>query len=625
MKNLNKTLKQIFEHKYLVPLYQRNYAWEADEISQLLQDLYENFKKAKSSQRSGQFTLNYFIGSLVVLKRRDNYFEVIDGQQRLTTLSILLKILKIAEQPTLFYESRPEVEAFFDAFYHSGETKDITTNHNISHLINAVDLIKESIINPDEREEKTLSDIEDKHGFRNFIANNVILVKVEIPQDTDVAAYFEIMNNRGEQLQKHEILKSHMLETIKLDDKYLEDQQNEFSKIWNACSQMDINIQKLFKVETRKDFFGDEYDTYERPPFKSDKSSDDDKFFSIDQALTEHTVDTTKDGLFDDVDDSGDDQSIIDFPNFLMHVFKLKYGTYKDKDGREWEIPLNEKDLILVYEGLKDRIIAMDFIDELLYYRTVFDRYILKSSFDDLEEDNYRWSLNRPHKYEYLKDDKSRTSLKYRNSFDEQERLIKSQSLLQVTFRNRKYKNWLQHLMGIFKDRNLFHINISLYQKAIDQLILNYFVENIKDSDHNKGVKVPHFLFNFIDYLYWQNGEMNSGHPKFNFNFKYRNSVEHHLPQSFIEKNNEYHGNLDNLGNLCLVSKSSNSRMNNESPVGKAEINSKFYRNNLPPKQKVMYDLTNTDKAWGVDQIQRHAKEVADLLSNGLNILFSPV
>ena len=82
MKKLDKTISEVWEDKYVVPLYQRNFAWTEKEINLLLQDVYDSFKKAPDS--------NYYIGSLVVLRRQDGTLEVIDGQQRLTTVTLLL-------------------------------------------------------------------------------------------------------------------------------------------------------------------------------------------------------------------------------------------------------------------------------------------------------------------------------------------------------------------------------------------------------------------------------------------------------------------------------------------------------------------------------------------------------
>ena len=86
-------------------------------------------------------------------------------------------------------------------------------------------------------------------------------------------------------------------------------------------------------------------------------------------------------------------------------------------------------------------------------------------------------------------------------------------------------------------------------------------------------------------------------------------------------KNEINEGLLDNLGNLCLVSKSSNSKMNNEHPTGKAAIDGKYYKTNLPPKQKVIYDLTNYKKQWGNEEILNHRIEIADLLDKRKEIL----
>ena len=72
--------------KYIIPIYQRNYAWEDKEISLLIQDLGNACQKAKD---------NYYIGSLVVYKRENGDFEVIDGQQRLTTLTLIMYQLNL--------------------------------------------------------------------------------------------------------------------------------------------------------------------------------------------------------------------------------------------------------------------------------------------------------------------------------------------------------------------------------------------------------------------------------------------------------------------------------------------------------------------------------------------------
>jgi len=81
--------------QYVIPLYQRAFAWEDKEITQLIEDI-RDFKED-----------NYYIGSLIVSKREnDNRYEVIDGQQRLTALFLLLNSLDIKVENILSFACR---------------------------------------------------------------------------------------------------------------------------------------------------------------------------------------------------------------------------------------------------------------------------------------------------------------------------------------------------------------------------------------------------------------------------------------------------------------------------------------------------------------------------------------
>ncbi len=83
-KNLN--VSGVFKNFYLVPDYQREYVWEEKHVTQLLEDICEEFSNDRKSE--------YFIGSIVVCENDDKRYEVIDGQQRLTTLFVALSALK---------------------------------------------------------------------------------------------------------------------------------------------------------------------------------------------------------------------------------------------------------------------------------------------------------------------------------------------------------------------------------------------------------------------------------------------------------------------------------------------------------------------------------------------------
>ena len=70
---------------YEIPIYQRNYAWEQDEITTLIQDVFDKYTNNPNA--------NYYIGTLVSYKKADNVYEIIDGQQRLTTIRIILGVM----------------------------------------------------------------------------------------------------------------------------------------------------------------------------------------------------------------------------------------------------------------------------------------------------------------------------------------------------------------------------------------------------------------------------------------------------------------------------------------------------------------------------------------------------
>ncbi|HDR1474494.1 TPA: DUF262 domain-containing protein, partial [Pasteurella multocida] len=70
-----------------------------------------------------------------------------------------------------------------------------------------------------------------------------------VPPETDLNHYFEIMNNRGEQLEKHEVLKANLMSVLNPDD------QNVFATIWDACSDMNRYAVASFKKEDRDKLF----------------------------------------------------------------------------------------------------------------------------------------------------------------------------------------------------------------------------------------------------------------------------------------------------------------------------------------------------------------------------------
>ncbi|MCL2932611.1 MAG: DUF262 domain-containing HNH endonuclease family protein [Trichodesmium sp. MAG_R03] len=79
------TLEKLFDEFYIIPDYQREYVWEQKEVNEFIQDIYEQF-----SQQIQNSYPEYFIGSIIVCGRGEKCYEVIDGQQRITTAYLVL-------------------------------------------------------------------------------------------------------------------------------------------------------------------------------------------------------------------------------------------------------------------------------------------------------------------------------------------------------------------------------------------------------------------------------------------------------------------------------------------------------------------------------------------------------
>lgn len=645
------SVEKIFKDKYVIPLYQRNFAWGEEQISRLLQDIYESMNAGDE---------HFYIGSLIVLQRGNGEYEVIDGQQRLTMLSILSAILDTGIQLSLRYDSRPEVEDFFRAL-NNGEMPKNKNECAISHFFEAIDLVWSTQLDVEKSVSVTLMSDDVREKMVEYIKHHVCIVREIMPVDTDVAAYFEIMNNRGEQLQEHEIVKGLLLG--KLHEEGNDEYSLVCSNIWDACSQMEVRVQKSFKATTRKILFGENYDSfgligmsYDNDYGANNKSilnrlisqSKGVESFSLEEIIACRKNMEQVEYTIAKQEESPNEESIIDFPNFLMHIFRLYYNQeYKrcfTNNEEDRDIPLNDKYLLKVYNIIKHEIKPLDFFMRLLYCRMIFDKYLVKSNITD-DDEKREWVLLKP--YCYL-DEKRNASLRYVQTFKEshgekiQEAVVRAISCLQVSFRAKPYKNFLQTILSWFVSEDPT-IVADVYLKKLHGLMLSEFARTstayigvAEFDERHQGTSVPHFLFNFMDYLYWWmktinyridwqdtkpdvvesiKGEMELIR-KTDFRFLNRNSIEHHYPQKRQEEL-ESEGvslfDLNCLGNLVLISKSANSRLSDKNPSDKVALYSE--RVDLPPTRQIIYNITR-ENGWGKIQIRTHLECVENILAH---------
>lgn len=641
------TIEQLLsqEDHYLIPVYQRNYAWGGVEIGQLVQDLYKAFEQDKDKA--------YYLGTLVVHHRADGRYEVIDGQQRLTTLHILNKCLSKfdgrltlseiqwdAEQTNLDFESRPDSKAQID-----NPAMAIKTDSGIADGFEAM---WQALINLKNLEDANLKDRELIDQFKNFINKQVKICRTIVPKDTDLNHYFEIMNTRGEQLEKHEIIKAQLMG--KLDQK----DQKAFATIWDACSDMSRFAVSGLPTVIRAEFFVDELPNRLEQDFDLGKFKDllikkEVKDLGASNLEGKLIIDIIKTPIEKpkDVDnaDDGQYQSVIDFPNFLLHVLKMLEA---DKE----KISLDDESLLTAFEHLTDANAIKQFVMDLLKCRLLFDYYVIKQDNRKANDGtDVKWAILQPELSDnsiYAKNtfqiDKNRVS-EYNNEY-----LVMVQAMLHVSHPSRIYKTWLQDVLAyLWKNRT------QTKDKDFDKKFLNklhclaydyYYYQ--KQQGKLSYPDVSYFMLNYVDYCLWyewkeagqnkdkrdeffkkyapnQNSSAEELKKAFDkFVFMHRSSIEHcypRNPEDDAKKVDERQlDKLNQLGNLCLVSHSENSRLSNLMPEAKrgkviARLNSGRSTQSLSQLIMLMH------KTWDISAIKEYTGKLERLIKEQIEAI----
>ena len=633
---------------YVIPMYQRNYAWEEGEITQLIQDIIDYLPAGR----------NYYIGTLVVFERPERHednrtiFETIDGQQRLTTLSLLASYLKNEtncdvkwyEKLTIDFDSRKHSSQTFSAIF-KGQFKDdpseILGQQDINTaILNGYRLIKKIL------PQKILENNVSLEDFASFFFASVQIMRVKVPKDTDLNHYFEIMNNRGEQLEKHEVLKSRMMEVLK-DDK---DGQNCLHVVWEACANMEKYVQMGFTPTQRDAIFGaKDWGQFKVGSFDalravlkqlagagSDAGSEQPLAEIIGKAGASIRPDS-------ETDESPERfNTVINFQNFLLHVLRVE---------SEQDIPLDDKRLITTFETslLKSSNPiekVQKFTFDLLRCKYLFDQYIIKREFIKGADG---WSLKR-FKWNDGGESSQTGRGNYVNTFgaedtngDENRRVLMLLSAFHVSTPTLVYKHWLNAALHHLFTANEIRANSYLsYMESVAKAFVfdrflspdggkEYFViiydnkgacqtmqkdvsEKVMKSRLSFGNIENNLVFNYLDYLLWLEHQASDKIVKA-YEFTFRSSVEHYYPQHPLPGHDTLATEvLNSFGNLCLISHSKNSRLSNFMPEAKRE----YYRNNSidSVKQHLMMRL----QPWDTGAISKHYDAMRDVLLKSISI-----
>lgn len=583
---------------YTIPIYQRLFEWDTENIVTLLEDLMKEYKTTKGQD-------DYYIGMLTSTK--DN--ELVDGQQRFTVIMLLGCVLQkdnnytewkdflmVGNRLRLEFTSRPLDNAYLRSLIENkGENiqsfKNLKMQNGLKQIKDFMDKIPEGT----------------RSSFSKYIFEHLCFFISNLPEGyspKDLNKYFERMNTSGKNLEQHEILKVKLLKNLDEDiDKYM--------LLWNKLADVDTplirerkneNIEEVKRQALRSNiatvlsFIGGlEGNSYDKPtsigeiemsnmpPQKEHERNKDSRCaLSFTYLLLQVLY------RFCRKSEKRIECAINEFfkPGNLLNIFE-KYLPFSGKD-------VNKENIKVFMEMLVKARLALD----ICFVRPTDYGYSLDMN---LSEDD--------------------SALK---------NLLMFQSMLYVSssnYTNYRWFNWLMDEVdknGI-PDAESFYI--SLKSKIDEEFPLPSYEELTYKGDNR-------YWFWRLDFYIWQHRkELFKDDPAKmaiaeNYVFKRNRSIEHVAPQNPQSDSMMKWGDTkkdevlrDSFGNLVMISQGLNSALSNESfEVKRAHVesycNGSKYGSIESLKLLMIYYKDSTK--WDRDAIEQHGKTMYGYLQEAL-------
>ena len=496
---------------FRIPLYQRPYAWDSAQVTQLLDDLH------KADDAS-----DYHIGILSVAKTSDgeSRMDLIDGQQRITTLMLIGKAASsyfgewenFNTPDRLHLYGRKEDQAFLVGGKEDGCNR---------RMLDAFGTAKEYF--------DKLKNIDARKKFSEYIYRHAAFFLSEVPEQytlLDKNQQFVRMNNRGKQLEKHEILKVKLLSKIKNSE--LKDQA--FSD-WNEMVDLLTGISK-------------------------ENQNDQSSLESILALPGNGRVDLSKEPLY---------SSIVSVPEFLL-IALARFVKNTSQNTSQ-----NTDKLIEEFETLKGE-------DDICAFMVTLKKQaqLLKDFFIFISKDgNYELGP-------LLKKDDEEMFDFGSDEIKTKRRLISLQSFLHVST---EPHHWLIPAFDWSSGQNK-NINAEKFISTLE-IIDNKLIQetrilsSVSNPEEMTYRNVSHYWFYRLDYellklhlnsdSFWSAVQDEAKDLLNEFRFRRCGSIEHINPQTLADGTKNLIP-VNCFGNLALISNSRNSKFSNNPPEGKKKM-----------------------------------------------------
>lgn len=558
----NRTIHSIKSYKFEIPFYQRAYSWKKQDIEKLISDI--NGKEG------------HYLGNIVV-KKNDDKFIVIDGQQRLTTIYIIFMALK--EKP---FELDYEID--------SGDGEklnnfDVNEHRYINQqILDAVILASGN---------KTLRE----PSFKGKL-NSAIFTMTIIPEHIKATEYFELVNTKSIQLENHQVLKARFLSNIK-------DNYADVARKWDMISNMDKKYEEQMSKKGNKD-----------PQYGESKT------------INEFLELKFEDKQEKQVETNSDTKSLVKFPVFLLLALKV----FVAKKGLKIDIIINKDKLLGEFDKVfkKESNLYSEFIKFLEDMRNKFDEFVYR---DDEMKNKILLNLQRLFYYtsEYDKPEFIAALLAFldKNSLDTCNDKNKQKV---IEFLEQKVIEFLEQLDNELAKSALKNNGSRKIVETINDVIGKIYkgesletpvLEKIDSKFLDTGTAVPHYWFYRLEYMLWRDfnnlsvcdarsDDIKKVFPKFNrdeYLIKSQDTVEHMWATNLQENGKA----LDDFGNLALIRKDFNSSLSDY------DFGEKLKRIKESPNSSIkMLIFYASQKGYDKDMIGRLGNEMKQILFQGI-------
>ncbi len=591
--NNKHTPATIGEQGFSIPLYQRLFEWTETEIKQLLNDLYGSFKLDKNNPKP------YYIGMLTV-----HNGSLVDGQQRFTVLNLIgiafetenwKQFVKIDDlNYRLKFFARKKDADYIERILTNGINNENHKNCYVNRKMeNGIITIKKFVDSIDENL---------KESFKNYVYNNATFFISELPNEynsQDLNRYFEAMNASGKGLENHEILKVDLLKKLTKDKVF------EYTKMWNAVSEMDKCLIRPFNKDETTEIFRIRVQKTLSQLYNFQEIIKECKDIKINEANNESTENHPS--IRDIVSSSKrpnisyntrSERSILNFTEFLLQILWLQLS---EEDRNKTTNFFNTYKLQETFKKyLKDDDVEM-FFNNLLKYRVLFDNFIVRIRNNDGNDNSYFINFNEEN---------------IDNEISKQ--LIQYQSMLYVS--TSSYL-WLTKLLKYVKEKP-------------SELSAEKFITKIKEYDNERWIGrfsnnnltygyIDRYWFWRLDYYLWEKrseffkNESESLKIADKYLFKSNRSIEHISPQT-PQSNSEVkldEISLNCFGNLAMISSGQNSSLQNESfEVKRAHVQSFIIQSKNGSIESLKMLKGYEYAAWNIVNIKKHEKEMIKIL-----------